>query len=340
MKLAAHQLARHLEHDLAAAYLLAGDEPLLVGQALDRLRRAARQRGFTEHDLHVIDRGFRWAELEGAADNLSLFGERRIIELRMTSPRPGDAGARCLRGLVENPDPDRVLIVSVATKLDASAARSAWVKSLETHGVRIDVWPIERAELPRWIGTRARELELSLTPDAIETLADRVEGNLLAAEQELVKLSLTIGAAAVDEQAVLEAVADSARFDVFRLTEAVTAGRTARSLRVLEGIRTEGVQPVLVSWALTREIVLLAKLKFALASGEHIDRALTRHGIWRRRQPSIKRALARLSWRRMKILLAQAAEVDGIVKGARFGQPWNALTALVIAAATAPSSPD
>lgn len=337
MKLAAGQLVRHLERDLAAAYFIAGEEPLLLTQALARLRRAARQRGFTEHDLHVVERGFRWAELEGTADNLSLFGERRILELRLSSPRPGDAGARCIRGLVERPDPDRLLIVSVAAKLDAPAARSAWVKSLETHGVRIDVWPVDRVELPRWIGARALELKLKLSKDAIELLADRVEGNLLAAEQELTKLALTAGDAIVDERAVLEAVANSARFDVFRLTEAVVQGQLVRSLRVLEGLRVEGVQPVLVSWALGREIALLAKLKFAVLTGASIDQALARHGIWRRRQPGVKRAVARLSWAAAKALVAQAAEVDSVIKGARFGRPWDALAQLVVAATRSPA---
>jgi DNA polymerase-3 subunit delta len=331
LKLAFQQLAPHLERELASAYLLAGDEPLLVSRALERVRDAAKARGFEERELHVVDRSFRWAELESGADNLSLFATRRIVELRLASPRPGDAGARVMRALVERPDPDRLVIVAINGKLDAAASRSAWAKSFEKHGVRVDIWPVERAVLPRWIAARARELGLKLDADAAELLADRVEGNLLAADQELRKLSLT-ASGPIDEAAVLEAVANSARFDVFRLTEALVAGDTRRSIRVLEGLRAEGVQAVLVSWALGREISLLAKLKFAILKGEPPDKALARHGVWRNRQPDIKRALSRLSWRRLSALLRQAAEVDNTVKGAQHGQPWDALTALVIAA--------
>jgi DNA polymerase-3 subunit delta len=331
LKLAFQQLAGHLQRDLAAAYLVAGDEPLLVAQALERLREAARGRGFDERELHVVDRSFRWAELESGADNLSLFAARRIVELRLPSPRPGDAGARAIRALIERPDPDRLVIVAINGKLDAAASRSAWAKSFEKHGVRLDIWPVERAVLPRWIAARARELGLELGADAAEVLADRVEGNLLAADQELRKLSLT-ASGPIDEAAVLEAVANSARFDVFRLTEALVAGDARRCFRVLEGLRAEGVQAVLVSWALGREISLLAKLKFAVLKGEPLDKAFTRHGVWRKRQPDLKRALARLSWRRLSALLIQAAEVDNTVKGARHGQPWDALTSLVVAA--------
>lgn len=313
------------------AYLVAGAEPLLVANALDRLRAAARARGFEERVLHVVDRGFRWAELEADADNLSLFAARRILELRLASPRPGDAGARAMRALIERPDPDRLVLVAIDAKLDAAATRSAWVKSFEKHGARIEVWPVDRGAMPRWISSRARELELDMSDDAAALLADRVEGNLLAAEQELVKLGLTVQGP-IGEDEVLASVAMSARFDVFRLTDAVLAGEASRALRVLDGLRAEGTQPVLVSWALSREIALLAKLEFAVAAGESVDRACAQNGVWRNRQAGIKRALGRLSRGRLEGLLARAADVDRTVKGAEHGQPWDALTALVIAA--------
>lgn len=332
MKLAARQLRRHLKDALAPAYLVAGDEPLLVGRAVDRIRDAARARDFTARELHVIERGFRWPELEAGADNLSLFSTRKIIELRLASPRPGDAGARCIRSLVEQPAPDRLLLVSVAGKLDAAAARSAWVKSIDEHGVVIDVWPVDRAHLPRWIGERADELGLRVTPDAAELLADRVEGNLLAADQELQKLAMTGPGTLIDEQAVLAAVADSARFDVFRLTDALVDGNAARAFAVLAGLRREGTQAVLVSWALSREIVLLARLRDAVQQGQRADAALARAGVWRRRQPAVKKALARYDEPALRALMARAAVVDRIVKGAEPGRSWDALTGLLLAA--------
>lgn len=334
MKIAARQLARHLDEALAPSYLIAGDEPLLVAEAADRVRAAARAAGFDERELHVVDRSFRWNELEADAGNLSLFGSRKLVELRLPSPRPGDAGARTLRALAEDPQPDRLLLVTIGARLDASAAKSVWAKSLEKSGVLVEVWPVDRAELPRWIRERAAALELELTSSAAELLADRVEGNLLAADQELQKLALTSDAGAVDESAILAAVANSARFDVFRLTDAVVAGDGARAVRVLTALKREGAQPALVGWALAREIGLLARLKFAVEAGESLDAALGRQRVFRRRQPAVKRAVGRYSWPALKQLLTRAAETDATIKGAAPGRPWDALTALVAATLT------
>jgi DNA polymerase-3 subunit delta len=339
LKLPLRQLDRHLEKSPAWVYLAAADEPLLVAQAVDSIRAAARAAGFEERDLHVVDRGFRWNELEAGADNLSLFASRRIVELRMATPRPGDAGARCIRSLAERAGPDQLVIVAVNAKLDASAARSTWVKAIDEHGVVVEIWPIDRAELPSWIGARAARLGLKLTPDAAELLADRVEGNLLAADQELTKLALTGPDRRIDERAVLEDVTNNARFDVFRLSDAIVGGDAVRAMRVLTGLRHEGTQPVLVAWALSREIGLLARLKYAVEHGERIDNALARNGIWRRRQPLVKQAVRRYEWRHLAHLIALCAEVDATIKGTRRGDPWQAVTALVLAAFD-PHAPD
>lgn len=333
MKLPLRQLQRHLDAGkLAGAYLVAGDEPLLVADALEQIRTAARRAGFEQRDLHVVDRSFRWDELAADTDNLSLFASRKLLELRLPSPKPGDAGARGIRALLERPDPDRLLIVAVAGRVDASAV---WVKALEKAGVQVEIWPVERPELPGWIRARAARHGIRLTTAAAELLSDRVEGNLLAADQELAKLALHGAKGEVDEAQVLAAVADSARFDVFRLTDAVLVGDAARAFRVLHGLRAEGVQPVLVCWALARELGLLVSLKFAVASGDSLASAMARQRVWRRRQPAIERALKRFEWEHLTALLAQAVEVDGIVKGAAGASPWDALTGLVLAAVAA-----
>jgi DNA polymerase-3 subunit delta len=331
LKIPFRQLERHLRDRLANAYLIAGDEPLLVDEALEAVRAAARGRGFDSRELHMTDRSFRWAELAGDADNLSLFASRKIVELRLGSARPGDAGSRTIAELVEKADPDRLLIVVVAEKIDSSAARTAWVKALEQHGVFVEIWPIERTELPRWLDERARAAGLTLTSAAAQLLAERLEGNLLAADQQIKRLALLAPGSEVDEAQVLEAVADNARFDVFRLTDAVLAADSERAFRVLDGLRAEGVAPVLVSWALAREIGLLARLQFAVAHGESLDNALMKNGVWRRRQPLVKQALARLRRHDFKALVAGAAQADNTIKGAAPGQPWEALTGLLLA---------
>ena len=328
MKIPLRQLSRQLERALAPAYLIAGEEPFLVEQGLEQIRQAARAAGFTERDLHVVDRSFRWGELQASVGNLSLFAARRILELRMASPRPGDSGGAALSELAEHTDPDRLLIVAVNAKLDS---RLAWVKAFEEHGVLVEVWPVERGELPDWIMSRARHVGVELSADAAELLADRVEGNLLAADQEIKKLALTLPGRAVGEAEILAAVTSSARFDVFRLTDAVLEGDAARALRVLGGLRAEGVEPTLVSWALSREITLLARLGYAQAHGENVDNALARLGVWRRRQPAVKQALRRYGAARTTQYLRQAAEVDSVIKGVALGRPWEALTALVLA---------
>lgn len=330
MKIAPSGLKRHLAGGLAPVYVVAGDEPLLVADALDQIRAAARKAGFETRDLHVIERGFDWGELLAGADNLSLFAARRILELRLPSPRPGDAGAKALRALAAGRDPDRLLVVAIDARIDSSVSNTQWFKALDGAGVFVDARPIDRAGLPRWIRERAARHGVTLTPGAAELLADRVEGHLLAADQELMKLGLVGRDGAVDETAVQEAVADSARFDVFRLTDAVLAGDAPRAIRVLYGLRAEDVQPVLVCWALARELSLLATLKLAEMQRQRLDAVYARQRVWPKRRPLLERALRRYEWKQLKDLLAQAVEVDAIVKGAPGMPPWDALTRLVL----------
>ena len=330
MKIAARQLSAHLTKTLAPVYLVAGDEPLVVAEALDSIRTRARQSGFEHRDLVVVERGFKWADLESNADNLSLFATRRILELRLASPRPGEAGGKTIRSLVERPDPDRLLLIAT-TKLDSAASKSVWVKTIETNGIVVQAWPIERRELPRWIQERAGRAQLRLSAGAAELLADRIEGNLLAADQEIRKLALLLGEGSVDERMVVEAVASNTRFDVFRLADAILAGNANRSITVLDGLRAEGIEPTLVSWALSRELCLLTRLKTAALQGDSEERAFSRHRVWPRRRPLVKKALQRYRLRQLTALLAQAAEVDHVIKGVNQGRPWDGLTQLVMA---------
>ena len=331
MKLYARQLSGHLARELAPVYLVTGDEPLLVAEALEEIRARARRDGFDQREHFVVERGFKWEALAGNVDNLSLFATRRIIELRMPTPRPGDDGRRCIRALVERPDPDRLLLIAT-TKLDAAASRSAWVKSIEEYGALVQVWPIERPDLPKWIRQRASVAGLDLSQPAAELLADRVEGNLLAADQEIQKLVLLLGKGRVDEQAVLDAVASNTRFDVFRLTDAVLSADAVRAMRILDGLRTEGVEPALISWAISRELCLLARLKTAIVGGESEDGSLNRNRVWRRRHPLLKRALRRFEPGQLTTLVVRASEVDSIIKGVVRGSAWDELTRLVMAA--------
>jgi DNA polymerase-3 subunit delta len=339
LKIAQRQLASQLKSGLARVYLVAGDEPLLVDEALGAIREAARAEGFAERELHVVDRGFKWAELETQADNLSLFSSRRILELRLMSARLGDAGGKAARSLIEGADDDRLLLIGSHSKLDSATARTAWAKAVEKVGVRVDVWPVERNELPRWVSERARRHGIVLERTAIELLAERAEGNLLAVDQELVKLALMNPGGRYDERALAAAVGESARFDVFGLTDAMLAGDAKRAVRVLDGLRSEGVAPPLIAWALAREIGLLAAVRFAVDDGAEPANAMRSNGVWPRRQPLVTAALRRLSRGRLVELLRLAVRVDRACKGAGGGRgPWESITEFVVTATTGNSS--
>ena len=329
MKFAARKLTDHLAHQLAPVYVVTGDEPLLVSEALKEIRVRARQDGFEQREHYVIERTFKWQELEASANNLSLFSNRRVIELRLPTPRPGDLGSRTLRALVERSDPDLILLIAT-TKLDAAAAKSVWIRCIEKHGVVVEVWPIDRPELPRWITQRAATAGLNLTASAAELLADRVEGNLLAADQEIQKLVMSLGEGTADELAVLEEVASNARFDVFRLADAILSGDAGRAMRVLDGLRVEGIAPALVSWAISRDLCLLARLKVAALIGESEASSLNRPEFRRQRQPLVRNALRRFELDQLTSLLVRASEVDNVVKGTLRGNPWDELIRLVM----------
>jgi DNA polymerase-3 subunit delta len=338
LKVPFKQLERHLRDRLAKVYLVAGDEPLLVDEALEHVRAAAMREGFASRELHTADRSFKWADLLAGADNLSLFATRKIVEIRLATPKPGDQGSETIQALSQRNDPDTLVIVAIGEKLDSAAARSNWVKAVEQHGVVVEIWPIERGELPRWIQQRAASVKLKLTSAAAQSLAERVEGNLLAADQEIKRLALTAGGREIDEAEVLEFVANSSRFDVFSLADAVLAGETGRTFKILSGLRAEGVHPVQISWVLNRDISLLARLEYAVRHGDNLDGAMLRSGVWRRRQPLVRQALAKFKAARLKALLAEAARVDAALKGVFPAEPWTTLTDLLVALLRPPES--
>ncbi len=337
MKLPAARLASDLKTTLRPAYLVCGDEPLLVQEAVTAIVERARQAGFDERERHTVERGFDWVGLTAGSENLSLFASRRIVDIRLPSCKPGTAGGNALKTLVTKQDPDQLLLVS-CPKLDSAAARTAWAKAFDKVGAVVQVWPLDRRDLSGWVQQRMRAAGLKVDRAGAELLADRVEGNLLAAAQEIEKLRLVHPDTALTESDVERAVGDSARFDVFRLADTALAGQQARSLRMLWSLRREGVEPVLVLWALSRDIGLLAQLKSAHAQGESENATLDRLGVWQRRKPVVQRAAKRLSAAQVRGLVTQAAAADKVIKGRRAGQPWDALADLLLAVLKEPAT--
>lgn len=335
MQLKPEQLAQHLKKHLAPVYFIYGDELLLVQEAADAIRSAARAQGYSEREVFAVDRDFDWNQLTESSNNLSLFAERRILEVRMPSGKPGDAGGKALREYATRPAEDTLLLI-VSGKLDAQQRKSKWVTDLEAAGVGIPVWPVEVHQLPQWIRARMQGLGLKPTPEAVELLAERVEGNLLACAQEIDKLRLLLGEGPLDAAAVTAAVVDSARFDVYGLVDAALAGEADRSLRMLSGLRGEGVEPVLVVWALARELRGLAGMAWEMARGESAGAVMARHRVWAKRQPVVGKALTRLKTEAWQALLADCARLDRVVKGLAPGNPWDELVHLCLRLAGRP----
>ena len=328
MKISGDNLASSLARGLSPIYLVSGDEPLLVNEAADAVRARARAEGYTERDLHVVERGFDWNALLADSRAMSLFAQRKIVEIRMTNPTPGEQGGSAIVELAQQGSPDNLVLV-ITGKLDGRTQNSKWVSAIDKQGVLVQVWPIDLARLPNWIRERLGRHGLQAEPAAAALLAERVEGNLLAAHQEVEKLALLVPPGPLDTQTVLEAVADSARFDVLQLGEAAMRGQTARALRILEGLRGEGVEPVLALWAVNKDLQWLARVQYLMRNGQSADSAMNAVYVWRPRQAAMKQALSRLKPGTVRGLLVDASRVDRATKGVLRTDPWVELEALV-----------
>jgi DNA polymerase-3 subunit delta len=321
VRLEPDQLPQALARGLASVYLISGDEPLTAGEAADAVRAAARKAGFTERVVFAVDRSFAWDELRQAAQEMSLFAERRLFELRMPTGKP-DKGAALLAEIAGAPPPD-VMCLIITGKLDAKTGDSPWVRAIERAGVWVRVWPVSRTALPAWLESRARALELRLAPGVAQSIADRVEGNLLAAKQELDMLALLANGAAIDADLAMRAIGDSARYDVMQLGEAAAAGDAPRALRVLTGLRNEGAEPALVLWALLRELRGMYQASEAQRLGSRPSPS-----AWNLAARPSQSALGRLRKVPLERLLVQASRTDRIIKGLAVGDAWSAITAL------------
>lgn len=327
MRVNAEQLPAALARGVAPMYLVSGDEPLLVGEAADAIRAAAKAAGYADRTVFHIDKTFDWDEFRQATQSLSLFAERRLFELRLPSGKP-DKGALPLTELAERPAPDVVCLV-VAGKLDKKAADAPWVRAVEKHGVWVPTWPVQAAALPGWLRARAKLLQVEIEPKAAQLIVDRVEGNLLAANQELQKLALLSQGEPISAELVLQSVGDSARYDVFQLAEAAAAGDAARALRVLLGLKSEGAEPTLILWALVRELRGLWQAR---------ERDRLRTGVragWNQAATPAPRALSRLGKLPLDRLIMQASHTDRVIKGMAQGDAWSAITGLTGALAGA-----
>ncbi|MFC7299087.1 DNA polymerase III subunit delta [Herminiimonas aquatilis] len=331
MQLRFDALDTHLSKPLAGLYVITSDEHLLALEAADKIRKTARAQGFSEREVLVVDRSFKWGELLSANQSQSLFGDKKLIELRIPTGKPGKDGGKALQDYSASLSPDNVTLITLP-KLDWATQKAVWVASLQQASVFIDIPLVERAQLPAWLGMRLAAQRQSANRECLDFIAERVEGNLLAAHQEIQKLALLYPEGALSFEQIHDAVLNVARYDVFKLNEAMLSGDTARLVRMLEGLQGEGEALPLVLWAVAEEIRTLLKLKSGMAQGRPLSQLTKEHRIWGPRERLIEPALRRLKLATLESALQEAAQIDKMVKGLRAkkfsGDAWDAMLQL------------
>ena len=341
MQLGAAQLAGHLQKGIRSLYTLHGDEPLLVQEAADAIRAAARVQGFTERTSHTVAGAhFDWSEVLAAGGSLSLFADKQIVEVRIPSGKPGKDGSIALQQLATSAQGnDSTLTLVILPRLDKATRTGAWFMALDSFGVTLQFDPVERQMLPQWIAQRLQQQGQRVAAGdvgqrTLQFFADRVEGNLLAAHQEIQKLALLYPPGELVQEQVEAAVLNVARYDVFKLSEAVLGGQPLRVQRMLDGLQAEGEAEVLVHWAIAEDIRALKRVKDAMNAGRPLPMALRENRIWGPKERLFERILPRATDAALAPLLQSAHMVDGIVKGLK--QPnwptdnWQALQRLAL----------
>lgn len=323
------QLTSRLKKDAPAFVWIGGDDTLLVQEACDKVRQFARAQGFSEREVFDAGTGFDWNQLVTAGNSLSLFAERKLIDMRLGSAKLDDAARSALLAYLENPNPDNLLLLTTG-KIDKSAQATKWFKALEGKGLFCQIWPVSEQQLPQWITERLQQHGMTADADAVRLLAERVEGNLLAAAQEIEKLRLLITGTHLDADTVLTIVADSSRFNVFTLIDACLEGQSARALKILNHLQAEGEESLWILNRLCFEVRNLAMMLAETERGRSIAAVMQTHNVWSNRTQLVGGALQRHSRGSLQALLEKARLVDQSVKGLLDRRPWDELADMVL----------
>jgi DNA polymerase-3 subunit delta len=321
------QLAQHLDRGLKPLYTLHGEETLLALEASDRIRRRCHEEGYSEREVLTVESGFDWSQLAMSGNSLSLFATRRLLELRVPGGKPGNDGAEALRRYAADLPPDTVTLISLP-KLERTQQSTGWFEALDAAGVVIAANPVTLARLPSWIAGRLALQDQRVDEQTLEFLVRRVEGNLLAAHQEVQKLALLFPPGKLDPEQVKGAVLDVARYDVFKLGEALLAADAPRFVRMLDGLRGEGAAPPLVLWALAEEARALLHVGRGLAAGRALQQLMREARVWGGRAELMSRSVRRFTSRELEDVLLHAARVDRMIKGLGRGDVWDELQQL------------
>jgi len=331
MQLRLEALDTHLAKPLAPLYVITSDEHLLALEAADKIRKAARAQGFSEREVLTSDRSFKWGELLASSQSMSLFGDKKLVELRIPTGKPGREGGQALQEYAANTSDDTLTLITLP-KLDWQTQKAAWVAALQKTAVYIDIPLIERPQLAAWIGMRLAAQRQSAGRESLDFIVDRVEGNLLAAHQEIQKLGLLYPEGKLSFDQIHDAVLNVARYDVFKLSEAMLTGDTTRLVRMLEGLKGEGEPLPLVLWAVSEEIRTLLKLQSGIEQGRPLGVLCKENRVWGPRERLVGTALRRLNINKLKAAQQEAAQIDKMAKGLRAdaysGDAWDALLQL------------
>ena len=329
MQVRAEDLSAHLQRGLAPLYAVHGDEPLLALEAGDAIRAAARASGTIEREVFIVEAGFRWDAFLAANNNRGLFGDRKLLDLRIPTGKPGVEGGKALESLATDPNPDNVTLVTLP-KLDRATQSSAWFEALAGAGVAIAVYPLERDELPAWIAARMKRNRQHASRETLAFLADHCEGNLLAAQQEIDKLALLLPEGELAYDAIEGTIADVARYDVLHLSEAWLAGDAPRVLRILSVLQAEGDAPIPAIWQLVEDVHAIAAVHTMVRAGSPMASAIRNVRVWGKRQHALERAVSRVAPAAVPPLLRALARLDALSKGIGHGDPWDALTDIAL----------
>ncbi len=332
MKIKPEQLRQQLGKQVQPIYLITGDEPLLVNEACQQVRDGVKAQGFDERLRFQVETGFNWQHFLNEAGNRSLFSAKKLLELHLVNPKIGDKGRDALLRYIDEYSDDNVLLLS-SNRLDSSSQKTKWFKAVEAIGVVVGIWPIERSQFPHWIKQRLKSAGLATDTDGINTLCENTEGNLLAAQQAIEKLRLLYRQGFIAADKISHSLADQTRFDLFKLVDAALAKETNRVVNILQHLRQEGVEPILILWALTREIRSLAAMAWQVERGNTIDSVLTTFRVLYKRKAFVKRALQAHSADHWWILIDDACQIDHAIKGFGSDDTWLALQQLALALA-------
>jgi DNA polymerase-3 subunit delta len=329
MNLNQQQLHNHLQQSLKPIYIVSGDEPLLLQETCDSIRATSKQQGFIEREIHHIHARFSWDDILHSLNSMSLFADKKLLEIRFETSKIGDDGSKGLQSVVDNMNPDIVILITMP-KIDKATQKGKWFKAIDAIGIHIQLWPVERNNLPRWIQGRLQQHGLNANEEALQFLADNVEGNLLAAQQEIEKLALITNNSTIDLATITELISNSSRYTVFNLTDRCLAGDTASALRTLAGLKAEGTELIPILALMARELRILHRLKTAQEQGISIFQAMQSERIFQSRQNIVQNALQRLHLRTIERLLLKAQLIDQSVKGIKKESPWLHMEQLII----------